>query len=241
MYNYPDDENVEMELDDDSPSAQAQPVSSTDPQHHNTGQTGPRYMFEVSSDPRQNDDRSGRKTKADPAIFVLIDSSVVDTLPLLYHDQAAPINLMLSGRFEITENRYHFKLEEASSVSFLILKDILCSEEEEREMTDVPVEELYYFALFTTKYNINHQSEAFRNWLTAWYIKNIDLADNASKLPNLLFPCMFYNHPQAFYDISKEVVLSANDRIANYNPLRNNSVFLSPTVIRKSSSSCLLG
>jgi len=114
MYNVADDEDVEMDLDDDSPSTQAQPLPSDAPPHHNdspsvqaqplqppgplqhnTSQTGARYMFEVSSDPRQNQDLSERKTRADPAIFVLINSSVIDTLSLLHDDEAAPINLML--------------------------------------------------------------------------------------------------------------------------------------------------
>lgn len=195
MYNVADDEDVEMDLDDDSPSTQAQPLPSDAPPHHNdspsvqaqplqppgplqhnTSQTGARYMFEVSSDPRQNQDLSERKTRADPAIFVLINSSVIDTLSLLHDDEAAPINLMLWKRFEITENRYHFKLEEASSVSFQILEDILCSADGDRKMTNVPLEELYYFALFTTKYNIDHHSDRVHKWFKAWYINNITRA-----------------------------------------------------------------
>lgn len=226
---------MDLDLQDDSfQSSPPPPPLDGHPQSHRAPSDGiterPQpfddYLyFEIFQNDPLADDKSRRKhlTSMGQQLRFTVLRSTIQALPLASRDRRAPLELMIAARFQHGESNDHFFLEEASETSFQLFNEIFCTGSidglpEFYLMLRMNLEDVYYFALFMSKYNIDHHDCRVKKWFREWYDEMVINTQRVDILERLLFPCWFFDHAEAFLAITRDIPFSALSRIENITP-----------------------
>lgn len=134
---------------------------------------GDYLYFESFQDDPLADDKSGFKhfTSTGEQFKFTVLRSKIKGLPLAKRDRRVPLELTVAARFQHGEFNDHFFLEEASETSFQLSNEIVRTEPIDGlpNMLNMNIEDVYYFARFMSKYNIDHHDRRVKQWFREWY------------------------------------------------------------------------